>query len=316
MDWHHANDCQTQPARQQLNPPTSEEKSRCGETGSDNSSGGRTPSEDSPPSAQEQRRSGCAQESPIRGLIIPEHPADSQAIAENMERVLCEDSALCGGDSRRWSFPLGVSGPDSLSDRGTRLQSQPLDDICDSASSSGFPGEASAGCAPESEQGAEEAGNAATHADLLPTVTSSGAARFHEACDGDRACQDIASGPEGSGSCLPDSAEVADTGGRASTAHDSDGHGSCSAASEPLSQVLGPSREPAAALQVQAAMKWNSAARLIPRLGVTAAHKLLGGGVVLIALVTALQRRSGILQLLRSVLRAFAIYRDTMQRLQ
>ena len=313
---HDVEDSRTQPACQLLAPPSSEEGTRSGDIDSGNSSGGRTPSENSPPSAQEQCRSGGAQESPIRGLIIPEHPADSRVIAESMERVLREDSSACGGDGSCWNFPLGVGSPHSLSDKAARLRSQPLDDIYDSASSSGFPGEALADCAPESEPAEEQAGDAAEQAALLPADTSSGIKCLHKRCNVDHATQEGSSGPEGSVASLPDGAELADTAGSASAGHDSMGHASCSAASEALPDDLALITESAADLRVHAAMQQSSAARLLPRLGITAAHKCLGGGVALIALMAAARRRSGILQLLRLILRAFAIYGETMQRLR
>ena len=85
----HAEDSQAEPVSQQSTPPLVREGVNSGAMDSGSSSGECTPSEDSPAFAPEQSRPGGAQESPIRGLIIPESPADSRAIAENVLRLLC-----------------------------------------------------------------------------------------------------------------------------------------------------------------------------------------------------------------------------------
>lgn len=352
----------------QPTPPVFQADSNSGDLDSGNSLGRETSSEDSPPSAQEQCRPSDALESPIRGLIMPESPADSQVIAENMVRLLREDSPMCEGISSCWDFSLGAGGAGSLPDRANGLQSQPLDDVDDSASSSGPPWEVdSAHCAPESELPEEQTGVEAEQAAVPPGVTSNGTACPLDRCDADevsqkgsirpgRAASSLPDGAEDAvtagtdpsrcddeGSCsLPDGAEIANptraASSRTSAAgpsslsaglgvaniastdspwHSAEAQESCLTASGALPDVLVPVREPAAALQLHAAVHGGSALRLLPWLRTYAVQRqLLGGGIVLIALVAALRRRSGVLQLLRLLLRASTLYGETMQRLK
>ena len=365
---HCAYDSQSEPVSQQPAPPSAREGGGSGEGDSGNSSGGGTPSEDSPPSAPEQSRPGGAQESPIRGLIIPESPADSRAIAESMLRLLREDSPMCEGFGGNWEFSPGAGSPHSLPDEASRLQRQPLDDVNDSASSSGPPREAdSAECAPESDLAEEQTGAVAEDVAPLPASESSSSAFIDRECSIDHAIQESSTELDKAAASLPSSAEVtdaagtdfarhdsespsslpdeamvaatasasssrseaeghfslpngahmADTAGESNSPHEAEGQGSCSGAPEPLLDALAPISEPPAALRPHAVVPSISAWRRLLKLRIRAVHKqLLGGGVVLIALAAAVRRRSGVLQLLRFLFRAFALYGETMQRLR
>ncbi len=364
----HAEDSQAEPVSQQSTPPLVREGVNSGAMDSGSSSGECTPSEDSPAFAPEQSRPGGAQESPIRGLIIPESPADSRAIAENVLRLLCEDSPMCEGIGSCWEFSPGAGSPHSLPDLASRLQSQPLNDAGDSASSSDPPGEAdSAECAPACELAEGQTGAGAEQAAPLPAFESSSSACIDGGCSANQASQECGCEPDAAAASSPASAETTDTAGTdrprddaegpfslrneavvaatagadASTceaegpislpdgAHlayragaespniDAKGQGSCSDAPEPLLDAPAPILEPPAALRAHAAAQLGSAWRRLPKLRIRAVHRqLLGGGVVLIALAAAVRRRSGVLQLLGFLLRAFALYGETMQRLR
>ena len=319
-------DIQPGPVSQQVAQTRSEERAISGNTESGSSSGNRAPSEGSLPSIQGQASFGGAEESPIRGLILPEHPADSRVAAENLERILRGESPVGSADGRCWNFSGGAgSSPASLSDGFSRLQSQPLVDTHDSASSRGWSGVADAAVgaltASKAEPIAVQVSEATGWDAVLPAVTGSSCAWLHDGCDNVQAEQGYGFNQDGAASCSPDDDddghEAEHPAGRVSPGHSAEGRSSCSPASGSLCNISEPLSEPAAALRPATVVQRGSAAQLLSTLCTSGVQRfLLGGGVMLVALVAAMRRRSGILQLLRTLIRAFAIYGETIRRLQ
>jgi hypothetical protein len=90
-----------------------------------------------------------------------------------------------------------------------------------------------------------------------------------------------------------------------------------SGSSASASDVPAPFRERAAGMPFSGAAHWRGAAGLVSLVQVLADHRLIfSGGVVLLAWLAMMRRQGGILQFLSSVLRAVALYRETLQRLQ
>ena len=320
----HADNSHSESGGHQITPTLPERLTNEDSPGTAGSSG--TQSEDSPASCQEQ--SSCyhgAQESPIRGLIIPEHPADSRAIAEHVERVLWHDVSMCNAPDCSAEITLHSGGRGSLSDKASLLQSQPLDNFDDSASSSGQPqGADSAVGQSDTECAAEQEPDAPGDAALLPACSSSNVPSHHDECHVEQARLRSGAAPEGMYSSLPDDTleACASASGNNPSEDRSEGRASCSAVSAPIGSD-GPSEkllsitEPDAALLSGAAVKWGSVGKLLPMLRYAVVRRvLLCGGVLVVAFMGAMQRRGGIMHFLRSLLRASAISQETMLRLR
>lgn len=291
--------------------------------GMSNSSGSRAAasSEDSPASCQELHSVYLgAQESPIRGLIIPEHPAESRAIAERVGSILRHDISLCAGHH----------GQDcnSRSDRASQLQSQLLEycKLEDSASSCGHPAEPELATLAAGLEPAQQPADAAAAERELGT-SAEDPASLGGAGDGNIKSTEGSIAPD----CVEEQASVqicAMPEGIASTAPAGGCEGSQASSSTgwPAPVYMQQSSEdpvlltkPVAALSASRATGRSKAGSLLPvirALTIQALLPLLGGGVVLLAWLAALRWSGGILKALKILIRAFRLYQETMQRLK
>ena len=225
----------------------------------------------------------------------------------------------------------------SRADCASRLCSRPLDDLEDSASSCGLPAEPSVIAEPEQTQLLAElepaqqqhlstewphkVGEDAAALSMQSSSSSSTSPPDTDSQD-EQGEQDSSSAHEGMASSAADgvgAASKAVEGAAVDRANDMAGSSgdSASAGIDKASDVPVPFREHAAGMLFGAAAYRMGAAGLVSFVRVLAHHRLiLSGGVVLLAWLAAMRRQGGILQFLRSVLRAVALYKETVQRLQ
>lgn len=291
-------------------------------------------SEGSPPIGQQQLGApGLIQESPIRGLILPEHPTESRAIAERVDHVLRANVSLVP----KAGLPKAQQSPllGSRADCASRLCSRPLDDVEDSASSCGLPAEPSVIAEPEQTQllaelepaqqqhlSTEWPHKVGEDAAALSMQSSSSTSPPDTDSQDEQGEQDSSSAHEGMASSAADGVGAASKAvegaavDRAKSMAGSSGD-SASASIDKALDVPVPFREHAAGMLFGAAAYRMGAAGLVFFVRVLAHHRLiLSGGVVLLAWLAAMRRQGGIVQFLRSVLRAVALYKETVQRLQ
>ena len=302
---------------------------------SDSAGVGCPQSEGSPPVGQDELGApGLIQESPIRGLILPEHPAESRAIAERVDHVLRKGVSMVpeAGLHKAQQSPLLGSRADCAS----RLRSQPLDDLEDSASSCGLPAESSVTAEPEQAQllvelepaqqqhlSTEWSHNVGEDAAAISMQSRSSNTLPSETDSQDeQGEQDSSTAHGGMASTAADgvgATSKAVEGAAVDRANDMAGSSgdSASAGIVKASDVPGPFGEHAAGMLLGAAAFRRGAAGLVSIMRVLADHRLiLSGGVVLLAWLAAMRRQGGILQFLISVSRAVVLYRQTMLRLQ
>ena len=226
----------------------------------------------------------------------------------------------------------------SRADYANRLRSRPLDDLEDSASSCGLPAEPSVTAEPEQAQLLAElepmqqqrlstewphkVGEDAAALSMQSSSSSSSTSPPDTDSQDEQGEQDSSSAHEGMASSAADgvgAASKAVEGAAVDGANETAGSSgdSASAGIDKALDVPVPFREHAAGMLFGAAAYRRGAAGLVSFVRVLAHHRLiLSGGVVLLAWLAAMRRQGGILQFLRSVLRAVALYKETMQRLQ
>ena len=311
-------------------------------------------SEDSPESCQEQNDKGTeVEESPIRGLVLLEHPAESRVIAERVGRILQEGASvhLSDHDCHPMRPPQQglseISGCLSPADKASRLQSQPLDDIDDSVSSSGEAELAIEAARPAKEPSQQPPSQEQEVPVTLPCGTDGDATQlaphFYSSSEAAQAPAHPHSEPEGlqasqRTSMVPEDMALIS---EASAPLESSQHVSDYAEStvgenlsrdepsqlspdSPAAPDMGsaqasqaPTRQPATPAPQNRAATMKALPSLLPmvRLGVLQ-KVLLGGGVVIVAWLAAMQRTRSILQPLRFILRVLSLYQEIMQRLQ
>ena len=311
-------------------------------------------SEDSPESCQEQsNRCTEVEESPIRGLVLLEHPAESQAIAQRVGRVLQEGASvhISDHDSHVIRLPQQglpqISNCLSLADKASRLQSQPLDDIDDSVSSSGEAELANEAAGPAKEPLQQSPYQEQEPPSTLPCGSDGDAAQMqphsYSSSEGAQAPAHPHSGPEKAQACQRNSmvpedlAPISEVSAPLQSIPHVNDHAESSVGEilsrDDLSQLStdspaapdmgsaqasqAPTRQIATPAPQDMARTTKALAGLLPmvRLGVLQ-KVLLGGGVVIVAWLAALQRTRSILQPLRFILRVLSLYQEIMQRLQ
>ena len=311
-------------------------------------------SEDSPESCQEQS-SKCAEveESPIRGLVLLEHPAESRVIAERVGRILQEDASVHLSDHDSHPMTVSQQGLSTIisclspAEKASRLQSQPLDDIDDSVSSSGEAELATEAARPAKEPLQKPPNQKQELPSILPYGTDGDAPRLNmhftsssEAAQApahpysepeelqashrtsmvpeDMALSSEVSAPLQSSQHVSDYVEssVGENLGRNSQAQLSpDSPAAPDMGSAQASQA--PTRQTATPAPQNRTGTVKALASLMPMVPLGALQKvLLGGGVVVVAWLAAMQRTRSILQPLRFILRVLSLYQEIMQRLQ
>lgn len=311
-------------------------------------------SEDSPESCQEQNDK-CAEveESPIRGLVLLEHPAESRVIAERVGNILKEDAFvhLSDHDSHPARPPQQglseISGCLSPADKACRLQSQPLDDIDDSVSSSGEAELATEAARPAKEPLQRSPYQEQVLPSTLPCGADGDAAQIQpHSYSSSKSAQALAhphSGPEEVQACerrstvpedmapisevsaplqsIPHVNDYAESSVGENLSRDdlsqlspdspaAPDMGSAQASQAPTRQIATPAPQ-------SRVRTTKASAGLLPMVRLGGLQKvLLGGGVVIVAWLAAMQRTRSILQPLRFILRVLSLYQEIMQRLQ
>ena len=311
-------------------------------------------SEDSPESCQEQN-SKCAEveESPIRGLVLLEHPAESRVIAERVGRILQEDASahLSDHDSHPIRPPQQglseISGCLSPADKASRLQSQPLDDIDDSVSSSGEAEVASEAARPSEEPSQQPLNQEQEVSPTVPYGTDARAAQlkanFHSSPEAAPAPAHPHSEPEElqarqrTSMGLEDTVPISEVSAPLQSSPDVNDYAESSVGENvsrdsqaqlspdsPAAPDMGgaqasqaPTRQTATPAPQNRAGTMKALSSLLPMVRLGALQKvLLGGGVVIVAWLAAMQRTRSTLRPLRFILRVLSLYQEVMQRLQ